>query len=45
MLFRVVRNPALRGEEDTGQFRAEFLFGVIGIAETVGLVQGGPVQA
>jgi len=45
VLLRVVRDAALCGEEDAGQFGAEFLLGVVGIAETVAFVEGLAVQA
>jgi hypothetical protein len=40
VLFGVVRNPALRGEEDTRQLCAQLFLGVVGIAEPVALIDG-----
>src|SRR5947209_1290973 len=45
MLLGVVRNAALRRQKYACQLRAQFLFGVVGVAEAIRLIQCGPVQA
>src|ERR1035437_10090228 len=44
MLPRIVRDSALGSQKQAGQFRAQFLAGVVLVAKSVGVVESLPIQ-
>ena len=44
MAVGIVGDAALGHQEDAGQFRPEFFFGIGQIAEAIGFVEGLPVE-